>query len=258
MDIVSRRGRRRRAGGSAQYGQNSSGGGSVVVGTLSTADEPRQAWIAELDEAGEVLRERVFAGTHGSASLTKVALLPSGGCVVGLSLEDDAAESPVFRAGLVWLDADLLPTQSAELGLGCASASIAELAPLRNEGSGPFAVRVEVATCAASGFAEIQRVDSDGFVGWRHRIVRGLGGAAFGPSEVTALPGGQIAVTLRPRSGGKASRVLLDAEGIVMPGSRGEGSCEDNPAAALLMSPLGGFPTRPLVFELRLRSDRAR
>ena len=97
-------------------------GGSVVVGTLTLAGHERQAWIAELDPNGSVLRERAFAGLGSGASFTKVALLPSGGCVVGMSLEDGTPDAPIFRAGLVWLGADLLPTQSSELGVGCASA----------------------------------------------------------------------------------------------------------------------------------------
>ena len=54
------------------------------------------------------------------------------GHVVGVSMNADSPDATAFRAGLVWLGADSLPTQSAELAVGSASASVAEIVPLED------------------------------------------------------------------------------------------------------------------------------
>lgn len=163
-----------------------------------------------------------------------------GGDVVAVSSRsvDGSQDASTFRAGLVWLGPDRLPTQSAELAVGSASASVAEIVPLED---GAFIVRVEVSHSAVSGFSEVQRVDADGWVAWRHRVLRGLGGADAAPSGLEVTPEGQVVVILRSRSGGEPIRVLLGLGGEVLSAHAG-----DRSVAPPLSDPLPGFPTNPL------------
>lgn len=174
------------------------------------------------------------------SALPALAAPSRGGRVIAASIpaNDASQDAPVFRAGLVWLGLDCRPTQSAELAVGSASASVAEIVPLDD---GAFVVRVEVSQSAVSGFSEIQRVDADGWVAWRHRVLRGLGGADAAPSAIEVSPEGQVVVTLRSRSGGEPIRVLLSSEGEVLGARAG-----DRSVAPPLLAPLPGFPTNPL------------
>lgn len=224
---------------------------SARSGRLEIAQHAGQPTIAEFDPNGSVLREVAFAAVDAmaetTADLSHVLVSPRGGAVVAMRLDEGdegdqgTGEEKISRAGLVWLGTDLLPTQSAELALGSASASIAEIVPLAG---GAFVVRVEVTHSAVSGFSEIQRVEADGWVAWRHRVLRGLGGADAAPSALEVTARGRIVVTLASRSGSSPIRVLLDADGSVL-GARAGAEAVASPLAA----PLPGFPTNPLRFE---------
>lgn len=177
------------------------------------------------------------------SGLSALAASSRAGHVVAVSIapsatNDGSQDAPAFRAGLAWLGPDGLPTQSAELAVGSASASVAEIVPIED---GAFIVRVEVSHSAIRGFSEIQRVDADGWVAWRHRVLRGLGGGDVAPSGLDVTPEGEVVVTFRSRSGGEPIRVLLGIDGEVL-GARAQA----RPVTPPLSDPLPGFPTNAI------------